>query len=71
MKKIDFIENMATLKIQKNDILVIRVNQPIAAEMADDIRESVLKALPQAIKAAIGILVFDSATDIGVLRSEK
>lgn len=71
MKEIEFIKNMEVLEIKENDVLVIRVNYPIAAEVAGAIKESVLKALPKAIKDKVGILVFDSAADIGLLRAEK
>ena len=71
MKNIEFIKNMETLEVKNNDILIVRVNYPIAAEVANDIKESVLKSLPKAIKDNIGVLVFDSAADIGVLRAKK
>jgi len=70
MKEIEIIKNMETLEIKENDILVIRVNYPIAAEVAGAIKESVLQALPKAIKDKVGVLVFDSAADIGIVRTE-
>jgi len=70
MKGIEFIKNMETLEIKENDILVIRVNYPIAAEVAIAIKESVLQALPKDIKDKVGVLVFDSAADIGIVRTE-
>ena len=70
MNEIEFIKNMETLEIKENDILVIRVNYPIAAEVANAIKEAALRALPKAIKDKVGILVFDSAADIGIVRVE-
>lgn len=67
---IEFIKDMKIMEIKENDILVIRVNYPIAEEVANVIKEAALDAIPEAIKDKVGILVFDIGADIGVLRAE-
>lgn len=70
MEEIKFIKNMETLEMKENDVLIVRVNYPIAAEVAESIKKSVLDAIPKDFKDKVGVLVFDSGADIGVLRAE-
>ena len=67
MKELEFIKNLEILNIKKDDVLIVRVNYPIAAEVAMAIEKSISEKLSGSVK----IIVIDSNADIGVLRAEK
>jgi len=53
------------MKLKKGDVVFVRVNHPIAAEVAVSISKGVSEKLPK----GINVIVFDSAADIGVMRA--
>jgi len=64
-KFIEYIEDMKIMKLKKGDVVFVRVNHPIAAEVAVSISKGVSEKLPK----GINVIVFDSAADIGVMRA--
>lgn len=67
MDVVEFIENMGILELKKGDLIVVKIDGRIPAERVKHIESAVRSKLPEGL-SDVGIIVIDSAAEIGILR---
>jgi hypothetical protein len=70
MEEIEFVKSMQVLKIQENDILVLKIDRKLPAEMHGRLKDVIRENLPENLKGKIKIFVLEEGLDIGVIRAE-
>lgn len=70
MEEIDFIKSMQALEIKENDILVVKIDRKLSADMHARLKEVIEENLPDNMKGKIKIFVLEEGLDIGVIRAE-
>ena len=68
MNEIEFIKNMQTLEIRENDILIVKLDREVSADMNKIITKNVKDNLPDNIKKFVKVFVLEPGIDIGILR---
>lgn len=68
MDEIEFVKNMQTLEIRENDILIVKLDREISANVNKVITNNVRNNLPDNIKGTVKVFVLEPGVDIGILR---
>lgn len=69
MEEIKFIKSMETLNIKDGDILVVRIDQKLRADLHHALRDYCKQNLPDKMKDT-KVFILEPGTDLGVVRKD-